>query len=72
MNINQEQYKTQAGNYRPGEVVSLRITGEKAVILSELIPEVDEKDIGRKFLVRTEEHKKKQVFACEIEIEGRY
>lgn len=72
MNINQEQYECPTDNYRSGTVVSLRITGEKAVILSELTPEVDEKGIGRKFLVRTEEHKKKQVFACEIEIEGAY
>lgn len=52
--------------YHKGEVVTLKLTGEKLLILKPLEPDDDEQNIGDKYLTRTEDHKKKVVFACEI------
>lgn len=63
-----EQHKPQPNRLlQPGDTVRLKLTGEEGLILVELSPEIDEEEIGPKFLIRTREHKKKQVFSCEIE-----
>lgn len=49
---------------QPGEAVALRINRLKAIVLKEL-PE--DKEIGRKFLVRDSNHQLKQVFVCEMD-----
>lgn len=52
--------------YSPGSQVMVKLSGKKAIILQELAPDPDERQLGRKYLIRTEEHKKMQVHDCEI------
>ena len=52
--------------YQLGTVAMLKLTSKSVIILKELDPESDEAGLGRKFLVRTTEHKKMQVFESEI------
>jgi len=52
--------------YQSGDEVWIKALELKATILCPLDPGEDEVHIGDKWLVRTEEHRKCQVFSCEI------
>jgi hypothetical protein len=56
--------------YRTGDIVTLKLTGEKLLIFNKLIHDCDDPDeneVGVKYFTRTASHAKKVVFACEIQ-----
>lgn len=52
--------------YNQGDVVVHRLTKKKLLVLSRLAPYQDEDGMGQKYLVREEDHRKLQVFHCEL------
>lgn len=49
-----------------GDIVVHKLTSKKLLVLSQLESYEDEDNMGQKYLVRDEDHRKMQVFHCEV------